>query len=132
MYITQLKGLYKKASENPTDQQQIAKELLSYLKKNMAKLKPELLAISKMVNQLNEQQTQSSLPDVEHTIWEKLARQEVTIDSSQLAYKLLLVKAQAMEDSHEAKQLVWQYFDRNQRLLKAELSQLESHLSVAS
>lgn len=132
MYITQLKGLYRKAADNKQDQQQIAKELLSYLKKNMAKLKPELLSISKMVKQLDSQVNEATLPDIEHPIWERLANQEANIDSNQLAYKLLLVKAHALDDKAEAKQLIWQYFDRNQRLLSAELSQLESLISIAS
>jgi len=132
MYITQLKGLYRKAADNKQDQQQIAKELLSYLKKNMAKLKPELLSISKMVKQLDSQENETSLPSIEHPVWEKLASQEANIESSQLAYKLLLVKAHALDDKAEAKQLIWQYFNRNQRLLSAELSQLESLISIAS
>lgn len=132
MYITQLKGLYRKAAYNKQDQQQIAKELLSYLKKNMTKLKPELLSISKMVKQLDSQVNEATLPDIEHPIWERLANQEANIDSNQLAYKLLLVKAHALDDKAEAKQLIWQYFDRNQRLLSAELSQLESLISIAS
>lgn len=132
MYITQLKGLYRKAVDNKQDQQQIAKELLSYLKKNMAKLKPELLSISKMVKQLDSQETETALPNIEHPVWDRLANQEANIDSKQLAYKLLLVKAHALEDKAEAKQLIWQYFNRNQRLLSAELSQLESLISIAS
>lgn len=132
MYITQLKGLYRKAADNKQDQQQIAKELLSYLKKNMAKLKPELLSISKMVKQLDSQETEATLPNIEHPVWDRLANQEANIDSKQLAYKLLLVKAHALEDKAEAKQLIWQYFNRNQRLLSAELSQLESLISIAS
>lgn len=132
LYITQLKSLYKKSAGNAQDQQQIAKELLAYLKKNMAKLKPELLAITKMVKQLSVETTSTGLPDANHEVWEKLAKQNITLDSQQMAYKLLLVKAQAMENLDEAKQLVWQYFDRNQRILKSELSQLESHISMAS
>jgi len=131
LYITQLKSLYRKA-ETGDDRTQISRELLSYLKKNMAKLKPELMAISKMVNQLNEQEEDNLIPGDEHDIWQKILSGQVNIESNQMALKLLLVKARATEDKHEAGRIIAQYFSRNTRILKSEIQQLEQHVAVAS
>jgi len=132
LYITQLKSLYRKPEATVQDKFQIAKELLSYLKKNMAKLKPELMAISKMVNQLNEQASDGSLPDETHQIWQQVLEGKVNIESQQMALKLLLVKARATDDKLEAGRIISQYFARNTRVLSAEIEQLEQHIAVAS
>ena len=132
LYITQLKSLYRKPEATAQDKFQIAKELLSYLKKNMAKLKPELMSISKMVNQLNEQASDGSLPDETHQIWQQVLEGKVNIESQQMALKLLLVKARATDDKLEAGRIISQYFARNTRVLSAEIEQLEQHIAVAS
>lgn len=132
LYITQLKSLYRKVEATQEDKLQISKELLSYLKKNMAKLKPELISISKMVNQLNEQSSDSELPDESHEVWQHILEGKVNIDSQQMALKLLLVKARATEDKLEAGRIISQYFTRNTRVLSAEIEQLEQHIAVAS
>jgi len=132
LYITQLKSLYRKPEATVQDKFQIAKELLSYLKKNMAKLKPELMSISKMVNQLNEQASDGSLPDETHQIWQQVLEGKVNIESQQMALKLLLVKARATDDKLEAGRIISQYFARNTRVLSAEIEQLEQHIAVAS
>lgn len=132
LYLTQLKSLYRKADINQDEKYQIAKELLAYLKKNMAKLKPELLSISKMVRQLNEQSTDMALPESDHRIWSDIIQGKVFIESGQMALKLLLVKARTTEDEAEARQIIQQYFSRNLRALNNEIKQIEQHLALAS
>lgn len=132
LYITQLKSLYRKMDISQDEKYQIAKELLSYLKKNMAKLKPELMSISKMVRQLNEQSNDLELPDSDHDIWSQIIQGKVFIESGQMALKLLLVKARTSEDEQEAREMVQQYFVRNIRALGNEIKQIEQHLAVAS
>ena len=132
MYITQLKSLYKKSDSTLQDKHQISKELLSYFKKNMAKLKPELLSISKMVVQFNSQQTEEILPEESHEIWDDIISGKINIKTTQMALKLLLVKARATDDESEARKIIAQYFSRNTRVLTEEIKQLESHIAVAS
>ena len=132
LYLTQLKSLYRKDTTSQDEKYQIAKELLSYLKKNMAKLKPELLSISKMVRQLNEHSSELELPESDHAIWGDIIQGKVFIESGQMALKLLLVKARTTEDDHEARQMIQQYFSRNLRALNNEVKQIEQHLAVAS
>lgn len=132
LYITQLKSLYRKAEATPEDKFQISKELLSYLKKNMAKLKPELMSISKMVNQLNEQNSENKLPDESHEVWQHILEGKLNINSQQMALKLLLVKARATDDKLEASRIISQYFARNTRILTSEIQQLEEHIAIAS
>ena len=132
LYITQLKGLYKKTGVTTDEKLQISRELLSYLKKNMSKLRSELLVISKLVNQLNEKSTVVELPDIQHEVWARIASGQIHIKTDQMALKLLLVKAKATDDSEEASQSIAQYFARNTRLLSQEIQQLESHIAVAS
>ena len=132
LYITQLKGLYKKTGVTSDEKLQISRELLSYLKKNMSKLRSELLVISKLVNQLNEKSTVVELPDIQHEVWARIASGQIHIKTDQMALKLLLVKAKATDDSEEASQSIAQYFTRNTRLLSQEIQQLESHIAVAS
>lgn len=132
LYLAQLKSLYRKADINQDEKYQISKELLSYLKKNMAKLKPELLSISKMVRQLNEQTTDMALPESDHQIWSDIIQGKVFIESGQMALKLLLVKARTTEDDAEARQMIQQYFSRNLRALNNEVKQIEQHLALAS
>ena len=131
LYISQLKGLYKKVENNDEQKIQIAKELLFYLKKNMSKLKPELMSISKIVKQMGEQQT-ADLPNIQHGIWEKILSGSINIESNQMAFKLLLVKARSNEDKQQACTQLHEYFSRNMRLLKTEISQLEQHIAIAS
>jgi len=131
LFITQLKTLYKKTNDS-TEQTQVARELLAYLKKNKNKLKNELLSISRMVKQMNEQPEKFDLPSPGHKIWQSVLQGRVNIDSSKMALKLLLVKARSLDDQHEAAALICDYFSRNKRALGAEISQLEPHLSAAS
>ncbi|GAA6133905.1 hypothetical protein NBRC116188_06940 [Oceaniserpentilla sp. 4NH20-0058] len=132
LYIAQLKNLYRKSDITQTEQFQISKELLSYLKKNMAKLKPELMSISKMVRQLNEQSTEKELPDNNHNVWQDIVQGRIFIESNQMALKLLLVKARAAEDISEGSEMLHQYFTKNLRALTTEVKQIEEHLAVAS
>ncbi|MGR6870905.1 hypothetical protein ACU6U9_01040 [Pseudomonas sp. HK3] len=132
LYITQLKSLYRKNDINQDEKFQIAKELLSYLKKNMAKLRPELLSISKMVRQLNEQNNDMELPNSEHAIWGDIIQGKIFIESGQMALKLLLVKARTTDNDAEAREMIQQYFVRNLRSLNNEVKQIEQHLAMAS
>lgn len=132
LYISQLKSLYRKNDISQDERFQISKELLSYLKKNMVKLKPELLSISKMVRQLNEQNNDIELPESNHAIWADIIQGKVFIESGQMALKLLLVKARTTEDENEAREMIQQYFARNLRSLNNEVKQIEQHLAMAS
>lgn len=132
LYIAQLKNLYRKNDNSQAEQYQIAKELLSYLKKNVVKLKPELLSISKMVRQLNDQSSEQTLPEPTHNIWQDIVQGRIYIESNQMALKLLLVKARANEDVSEAGTMIHQYFTKNMRALTNEVKQIEEHLAVAS
>lgn len=132
LYITQLKNLYKKPDSTAQDKHQISRELLSYLKKNMAKLKPELMSISKMVSQFNAQKTERTLPDQQHEVWGDIISGQITINTTQMALKLLLVKARAADNDLEARNILFQYFSRNTRVLMEEIKQLENHAAVAS
>ena len=132
LYIAQLKNLYRKNDISQDERFQISKELLSYLKKNMAKLKPELLSISKMVRQLNEQNNDMELPESDHSIWADIIQGKVFIESGQMALKLLLVKARTTENDNEAREMIQQYFARNLRSLNNEVKQIEQHLAMAS
>ena len=132
LYITQLKTLYRKNENTNDDKHQIAKELLFYLKKNMAKLKPELVSISRIVTQMGEVNANQSLPDENSPIWTRLLNGEFNIESKQMAFKLLLVKARSNENTSEAVEQVRQYFSRNSRLLENELRQIEQQIAIAS
>jgi len=132
LYIAQLKNLYRKDEISQSEQFQIAKELLSYLKKNMAKLKPELMSISKMVRQINEQSNDKVLPECHNPIWQDIIQGRVFIESNQMALKLLLVKARAADNENEASTMLHQYFAKNIRALTNEVKQIEEHLAVAS
>ena len=98
----------------------------------MAKLKPELLSISKMVRQLNEQNNDMELPESDHSIWADIIQGKVFIESGQMALKLLLVKARTTENDNEAREMIQQYFARNLRSLNNEVKQIEQHLAMAS
>ena len=132
LYITQLKSLYQKSDVTADEKLQISRELLSYLKKNMAKLRSELIVISKLVNQLNEKSESVNLPDENHEIWQKVLSGSIHIETNQMALKLLLVKAKSSDDELEASRSIAQYFIRNTRVLSNEIQQLEQHVSVAS
>ena len=132
MYIMQLKSLYKKEGNSTEDKIKIAKELLFYMKKNIAKLKPELVSISRIVSQMGSSNAEDSIPAENHPIWNELLKGRVVIDSKQMAYKLLLVKAQSNEDQQLAAQQIRQYFTRNVRMLENELNQIKQQIAIAS
>jgi hypothetical protein len=132
LYITQLKSLYRKTDNSNDEKHQIAKELLFYLKKNMAKLKPELVSISRIVAQMGNISTNQSIPDATHAIWIHLLNGDFNIESKQMAFKLLLVKARASENTTEAVEQIRQYFIRNPRRLENELRQIDQQISIAS
>ncbi len=132
LYITQLKSLYRKDQNSNDEKHQIAKELLFYLKKNMAKLKPELVSISRIVAQMGTVSTRSGIPDEAHPIWSHLLSGEFNIESKQMAFKLLLVKARSNENITEAAEQLRQYFTRNSRVLENELRQLDQQIAIAS
>lgn len=132
LYITQLKTLYRKEAASPTDKAQIVRELLYYLKKNMAKLKPELAAISRIASQMNERDSVQALPEPAHPVWKQILDGNIAISTQQMALKLLLVKARTSEDGEQARAQLREYFNRNARTLVAELKQLEQFFAVAS
>ncbi len=132
MYIMQLKSLYKKEGNSTEDKIKIAKELLFYMKKNIAKLKPELVSISRIVSQMGSSNAEDSIPAENHPIWNELLKGRIIIDSKQMAYKLLLVKAQSNEDQQLAAQQIRQYFTRNVRMLENELNQIKQQIAIAS
>jgi len=132
LYIMQLKTLYKKEDNSTEDKIKIAKELLFYMKKNIAKLKPELVSISRIVAQMGSSNAEDSIPAEDHPIWGQLVSGGFTINSKQMAYKLLLVKAQSNEDSKVASQQIRQYFTRNVRMLESELNQIKQQIAIAS
>ncbi len=132
MYITQLKSLYRKSDISTEEKYQIAKELLFYLKKNLAKLKPELISISRIVAQMGAVKSENTIPDESNPVWEKIINNEFVIESKQMAYKLLLVKARSNEDINQAVELIRQYFSRNSRLLENELRQINQQIAIAS
>jgi hypothetical protein len=131
-YITQLKNLYKKEGVSSEEKIQISRELLTYLKKNAAKLRSELIVISRLVSQLNEKVDTVELPDENHAIWKQVLSGRIHIDTSQMALKLLLVKAKSSDDETESCRSIAQYFMRNTRALSKEIQQLEQHVAVAS
>ncbi|EAT13963.1 hypothetical protein HF888_11005 [Bermanella marisrubri] len=130
LFITQLKTLYKKANDGQ-EQMQVARELLSYLKKNKNNLRNELMSISRMVKQMNEQPEKVDLPAPGHQLWSDILAGRTYIESDKMALKLLLVKARALEDQHEASALICDYFNRNKRSMDNELRQLEQHITAA-
>ncbi len=132
LYIAQLKNLYRKEENSNDEKHQIAKELLFYLKKNMAKLKPELVSISRIVAQMGAVNTTQGIPSDSHSIWTRLLNGDFIIDSKQMAYKLLLVKAKSNENITEAVEQLRQYFTRNSRLLENELRQIDQQIAIAS
>ncbi len=132
LYIAQLKSLYRKEESNQDEKHQIAKELLFYLKKNMAKLKPELISISRIVAQMGSVNTSTDIPNESHPIWTRLLDGDFNIESKQMGYKLLLVKARSSEDTQLAVEQIRQYFSRNTRLLSNELRQIEQQIAIAS
>jgi hypothetical protein len=131
-YISQLKRLYQKDNVTSAEKIQISRELLSYLKKNMVKLRPELIVISKLVNQLNKKEKTVNLPNTDDAIWLKVLSGNIHINTDQMGLKLLLVKAKSLEDKLEASKSIAQYFSRNIRVLTKEISQLEEYIAVAS
>jgi len=132
LYIMQLKSLYRKDGNSTEDKIKIAKELLFYMKKNIAKLKPELVSISRIVAQMGSTNAEESMPAENHPIWMNLVNGEVIINSKQMAYKLLLVKAKSNEDPQAAAELIREYFTRNIRMLDNELSQIKQQIAIAS
>ncbi len=132
LYIAQLKTLYRKEESNQDEKHQIAKELLFYLKKNMAKLKPELISISRIVAQMGSVTNSTDIPNESHPIWTRLLDGDFNIESKQMGYKLLLVKARSSEDTQLAVEQIRQYFSRNTRLLSNELRQIEQQIAIAS
>lgn len=132
LYITQLKTLYRKEAVSNADKAQIARELLFYLKKNMAKLKPELAAISRIAAQMNNRDNVQVLPAPAHPVWQQILQGKIALSTEQMALKLLLVKARAAEDTEQARTQLREYFSRNVRILGAELKQLEQFFAVAS
>jgi hypothetical protein len=132
LYITQLKTLYRKEAVSTTDKAQIVRELLFYLKKNMAKLKPELAAISRIAAQMNNRDSVQVLPALSHPVWQQILQGQIALSTQQMALKLLLVKARAAEDAEQACVQLREYFSRNSRILGAELKQLEQFFAVAS
>lgn len=132
LFITQLKTLYRKEAVSPADKQQIARELLFYLKKNMAKLKPELAAISRIAAQMNNRDNVQALPESSHPVWKQILEGSIALNTQQMALKLLLVKARAAEDIEQASGQLREYFNRNARSLSGELKQLENFFAVAS
>ncbi|MEH6345897.1 MAG: hypothetical protein V7785_12480 [Bermanella sp.] len=132
LYIMQLKSLYRKDGNSTEDKIKIAKELLFYMKKNIAKLKPELVSISRIVAQMGSTNAEETMPTENHPIWRNLVSGDVIINSKQMAYKLLLVKAKSNEDPQVAAELIRQYFTRNIRMLDNELSQIKQQIAIAS
>ncbi len=132
LYITQLKNLYRKPETSEENKLQIAKELLFYMKKNISKLKTELIAISKIVKQLDSQQDQQSIPEVSHPVWSQLLNGQFELNCNQMAYKLLLVKARSFDDKQQAIDQIREYFNRNMRILSTELHQIEQQIAIAS
>ncbi len=132
MYIMQLKSLYRKEGNSTEDKIKIAKELLFYMKKNIAKLKPELVSISRIVSQMGSSNAEDSIPAEDHPVWAQLVNGRFTINSKQMAYKLLLVKSQSNEDKQVAAQQIRQYFTRNVRMLDSELNQIKQQIAIAS
>jgi hypothetical protein len=132
LYITQLKRLYKKDDVTVSEKLQISAELLSYFKNNMAKLRSELIVISRLVSELNEAAKTSNLPDENNYVWLNILNGGLPIETNQMALKLLLVKAKSLDDKIEASKSIANYFTRNSRVLSKEIAQLEKYVAVAS
>lgn len=141
LYLSRLKNLY--TDELPAaDKREIIVDVMRYLKKHLATLKPELISIMRLAQQLDSEKSQVQLPVADSSLWSDIIEGRVKINTSRINLNLLLVKlkSQSQADNGDNNQAViqqgrkelHQFFNDNQRTLKAEIQQITQLAQQAS
>ena len=126
LYISRLKNLYSKELSS-SEKRDIVIELMKYLKKNIASLRNELIAIKKIAENIDSEPKDNNIPEKSDSIWQDILNERVELKSSKLNLNLLLVKLKsqmAKGFEQEASEELHQFFSDNYRSLKHEIESL--------
>lgn len=128
LYISRLKNLYSKELSS-SEKRDIVIELMKYLKKNIASLRNELMAIKKIAETIDSEPEDNNIPDKSDSIWQDILNERVEIKSSKLNLNLLLVKLKSQTAKgfeQESSEELHQFFSDNYRSLKLEIESLST------
>lgn len=128
LYISRLKNLYNKDLSS-SEKRDIVIELMKYLKKNIASLRNELIAIKKIAENIDSEPEDNNIPEKSDSIWQDILNERVELKSSKLNLNLLLVKLKsqmAKGFEQESSEELHQFFSDNYRSLKHEIKSLSN------
>ena len=102
---------------------------MKYLKKNIASLRNELIAIKKIAENIDSEPEDNNIPEKSDSIWQDILNERVELKSSKLNLNLLLVKLKsqmAKGFEQESSEELHQFFSDNYRSLKHEIKSLSN------
>jgi hypothetical protein len=133
LYISRLKNLYSKELSS-SEKRDIVIELMKYLKKNIASLRTELIAIKRISESIDSEPKDKNIPNKSDSIWQDILNERVEIKSSKLNLNLLLVKLKsqmAKGFEQESAEELHQFFSDNYRSLNREIQSLSESQAEA-
>jgi hypothetical protein len=133
LYISRLKNLYSKELSS-SEKRDIVIELMKYLKKNIASLRTELIAIKRISETIDSEPKDKNIPNKSDSIWQDILNERVEIKSSKLNLNLLLVKLKsqmAKGFEQESAEELHQFFSDNYRSLNREIQSLSESQAEA-
>jgi hypothetical protein len=133
LYISRLKNLYSKELSS-SEKRDIVIELMKYLKKIIASLRTELIAIKRISETIDSEPKDKNIPNKSDSIWQDILNERVEIKSSKLNLNLLLVKLKsqlAKGFEQESAEELHQFFSDNYRSLNREIQSLSESQAEA-
>ncbi|WP_075185031.1 hypothetical protein [Teredinibacter haidensis] len=114
---------------------QAIETIREYFRKNYRTLKPELILLNRAMD--IRQKTGSSLPDVEHRVWQRILEDDAFVPSEHIAYKLLLarLRAQVIKQPEpviklEAARRIREFLNYNQKAMRQEVGVLLKQVAI--
>jgi hypothetical protein len=107
---------------------------MKYLKKNIASLRTELIAIKRISETIDSEPKDKNIPNKSDSIWQDILNERVEIKSSKLNLNLLLVKLKsqmAKGFEQESAEELHQFFSDNYRSLNREIQSLSESQAEA-
>lgn len=125
LFLTRLRHAFQNSKDN-NSRLNTLNSLREFFRKNARQLKPELIQINKLMNAPED--TQYSLPDVQHKIWRRILREDGFMQSGHVAYKLLLanLRSQVLMNPDPVIELnavrrIRDFLSHNQKTMQQEL-----------
>lgn len=125
----QIAGMIQRyITASPKDKIELVKRFMSFLKKNMSKLKQEMDIIRKTAIEMDELSSSfSNIPASDNPVWDEIVNGEILIKSSFIPFNLVISKLKnfrTMRSSYEAREFVV----NNSSVLVDEIQQINDYI----